>query len=194
MIDSIGSGIKRMFRVQRERFFPMPDYDFSGNKVKVTLTGKVLDMDYARVLARNPKLSLNQIILLDKVQKRKPLLEAEIKLLRAKGLIEGKKTNIIISAKLAQTTGQKAVYTRNKAFSKQQYFDWIMQGIQDHGSLSRKDIEELVWTKLSDLYDEKQKKKKITNLISEMSRNETIKNVGSDAAPKWVLKEQEGNI
>jgi ATP-dependent DNA helicase RecG len=43
MIDSIGSGIKRMFRVQRERFFPMPDYDFSGNKVKLTLTGKVLD-------------------------------------------------------------------------------------------------------------------------------------------------------
>ncbi len=121
-------------------------------------------------------------------------MEAEIKLLRAKGLIEGKKPNIIISAKEAQTTGQKAVYTRNKAFSKQQYFDWIMQGIQDHGSLSRKDIEELVWTKLSDLYDEKQKKKKITNLISEMSRNETIKNVGSDAAPKWVLKEQEGNI
>lgn len=193
MIDSIGSGIKRMFRVQRERFFPMPDYDFSGNKVKVTLTGKVLDMDYARVLARNPKLSLNQIILLDKVQKRKPLLEPELKLLRAKGLIKGKKPNIIISAKVAQTTGQKAVYTRNKAFSKQQYFDWIMQGIQDHGSLSRKDIEELVWSKLSDLYDEKQKKKKITNLISEMSRNETIKNVGSDAAPKWVLKEQEGN-
>ncbi len=193
MIDSIGSGIKRMFRVQRERFFPMPDYDFSGNKVKVTLTGKVLDMDYARVLARNPELSLNQIILLDNVQKRKPLLEPELKLLRAKGLIEGKKPNIIISAKVAQTTGQKAVYTRNKAFSKQQYFDWIMQAIQDHGSLSRKDIEELVWSKLSDLYDEKQKKTKITNLIAELRRNEKIENVGSDAAPKWVLKEQKGD-
>ncbi len=68
MIDSIGSGIKRMFRVQRERFFPMPDYDFSGNKVKVTLTGKVLDMDYTRVLARNPRLSLNQIILLESTE------------------------------------------------------------------------------------------------------------------------------
>ncbi|MBK9044717.1 MAG: hypothetical protein IPN97_16325 [Saprospiraceae bacterium] len=33
MIDSIGSGIKRMFRIQRDRFFPMPDYDFTGNKV-----------------------------------------------------------------------------------------------------------------------------------------------------------------
>ena len=27
MIDTIGSGIKRMFRYQRQRFFPMPDYD-----------------------------------------------------------------------------------------------------------------------------------------------------------------------
>ena len=29
MIDTIGSGIKRMFLTQRKRSFPMPDYDFS---------------------------------------------------------------------------------------------------------------------------------------------------------------------
>lgn len=189
MIDSIGSGIKRMFRVQRERYFPMPDYDFSGNKVKLTLTGKVLDMEYARVLARNPELSLDEIILLDKVQKRKTLLEAELKSLRAKGLIEGKKPNIIISAKIAQTTGQKAVYTRNKAFTKQQYFDWIIQGIKDHGSLSRQDIEGLLWDRLSDLYSDKQKKVKINNLIAELRKAGKIKNVGSDFNSKWVLIE-----
>lgn len=187
MIDSIGSGIKRMFRVQRERFFPMPDYDFSGNKVKLILTGKVLDIDYARVLARNPELSLDEIILLDKVQKRKTLLEAELKSLRTKGLIEGKKPNIIISAKLAQTTGQKAAYTRNKAFTKQQYFDWIIQGIKDHGSLSRQDIEGLLMAKLSDLYDLKQKKNKITNLISELRIKGIIRNDGTDLNSKWVL-------
>jgi ATP-dependent DNA helicase RecG len=187
MIDSIGSGIKRMFRVQRERFFPMPDYDFSGNKVKITLTGKVLDVDYARVLARNPELSLDEIILLDKVQKRKPLLETELKSLRSKGLIEGKKPNIIVSAKVAQTTGQKATYTRNKAFTKQQYFDWIIQGIKDHGSLSRQDIEGLLMAKLSDLYDSKQKKNKITNLISELRMKGIIRNDGTDLNSKWVL-------
>jgi ATP-dependent DNA helicase RecG len=187
MIDSIGSGIKRMYRVQRERYFPMPDYDFSGNKVKLTLTGKVLDMEYARVLVRNPELSLDEIILLDKVQKRKALVEDELKQLRAKGLIEGKKPNIIISAKVAQTTGQKADYTRNKAFSKQQYFDWIIQGIKDHGSLSRKDIEGLLMAKLSDLYDSKQKKNKITNLISELRMKGVIRNDGTDLNSKWVL-------
>jgi ATP-dependent DNA helicase RecG len=187
MIDSIGSGIKRMYRVQRERFFPMPDFDLLPNKVKVTLTGKVLDMDYARVLARNPELSLDEIILLDKVQKRKSLTEDELKQLRAKGLVEGKKPNIIISARVAQATGQKASYTRNKAFTKQQYFDWIIQGIKDHGSLSRQDIEQLLWDRLSDLYSDKQKKVKINNLISDLRKMGKIRNIGSDAKSKWVL-------
>lgn len=187
MIDSIGSGIKRMFRVQRERFFPMPDYEFTGNKVKVTLTGKVLDMEYARVLAKNPKLSLEEIILLDKVQKRKPLEESDLKSLRKKGLVEGRKPNIIISAKIAQSTGQKASYTRNKAFTRQQYFDWIIQGINDHGSLSRQDIEDLIWDRLSDLYDEKQKKIKINNLISALRKSGKIKNTGTDFKSEWII-------
>jgi len=29
MIDTIGSGIKRMFTLQRQRSFPMPDYELS---------------------------------------------------------------------------------------------------------------------------------------------------------------------
>jgi len=187
MIDTVGSGIKRMFRLQREKFFPMPDYDLSSGKVKATLTGKVLDTDFARVLAKNPDLSLEEIILLDKVQKRKPLTDVELKLLRDKGLIEGRKPNIIISVKVAQSTGQKAAYTRNKAFSNKEYFAWIIQGIRDHGSLSRKDIEELLLDRLSDLYDEKQKKIKINNLISDLRTKNVIENIGSDAKPKWVL-------
>lgn len=39
MVDTIGSGIKRMFYLQRQRLFPMPDYDLSDNKVKVTIVG-----------------------------------------------------------------------------------------------------------------------------------------------------------
>ncbi len=188
MVDTIGSGIKKMFTYQRNRFFPLPEYDFSGGKVKVTITGKVLDMNYARTLARNPKLSLEEIVMLDKVQKRKPLLEAELKLLREKGLVEGKKPNIIISAKVAQTTGQKAAYTRNKAFTKQQYFDWIIKGIRDHGSLSRADIDGLLMGKLSDVYNtDKKKKSKITNLISALRMKGDIKNIGTDLNSKWVL-------
>ena len=37
----------------------------------VTIIGKILDMEYARLLAQNPNLLLDDIILLDKVQKKK---------------------------------------------------------------------------------------------------------------------------
>ena len=190
MVDTTGSGIRRMFNYQRSRFFPMPEYDFSGGKVKLTITGKVLDLNYARMLARNSSLSLLEIMMLDKVQKRLDITNEELKLLRAKGLVEGKKPNIIISAKVAQTTGQKAAYTRNKAFTKQQYFDWIIQGIMYHGSLSRQDIDSLLWDRLSDLYNsDKQKKIKINNLISDLRKMGKIKNMGTDAKSKWVLAE-----
>ena len=187
MIDTIGSGIKRMFRLQKERFFPMPDYDVSSKRVKATLIGKVLDIEFARVLAKNPGLSLEEIIMLDKVQKHKQLTDSEAKLLKGKGLIEGKKPHFYIAAKIARSTGQKASYTRNKAFSSKQYYDWIIKGITDHGSLGRKDINDLLWDKLSDLYDEKQKSTKINNLIADLRRKGTIKNVGTDAKPIWVL-------
>ncbi len=187
MIDSVGSGIKRMFRFQRERFFPMPDYDFSNNRVQATITGKILDMEYAKVLARNTGLTLMEIIMLDKVQKKKTLIDAEINHLRSKGLIEGKKPRIYISAKLAQTIGQKAVYTRNKPFDKQYYLDFIVKGIKEHGSLDRSDIDQLLIDKLSDLYNYKQRKTKITNLIAELRAKGIIKNVGTDYQPKWIL-------
>jgi ATP-dependent DNA helicase RecG len=189
MVDTIGSGIRRMFTYQRKRFFPMPDYDFLEGKVKVTITGKVLDLNYARMLAQNPGLGLVEIVMLDKVQKRKQLLDEELKILREKGLVEGKKPNIIISAKVAQTTGQKVTYTRNKAFTNQQYYDWILKGIKDHQSLSRQDIEQLLWDRLSDLYTEKQKKVKINNLISALRTGGKIKNIGNDFRSKWVLIE-----
>ena len=70
MVDTIGSGIKSMFNYQRKKFFPMPEYDFSKGKVKVTIIGKVLDINYAKTLIQHPELSLQEIMMLDKVQKK----------------------------------------------------------------------------------------------------------------------------
>src|SRR5690606_29739544 len=116
MVDTAGGGIKKIFNFQRERFFPMPDYDFSDGKVKVTITGKILDIEYARLLAKNKDLTLEEIIMLDKVQKKKPLTEVEEKHLKRKKLIEGRKPNYYIGLKVASKTGQKATYSKNRAF------------------------------------------------------------------------------
>jgi ATP-dependent DNA helicase RecG len=105
MVDTIGSGIRRMFAYQAKRYFPMPDYDVTDNRVKATITGKFLDFEFAKALAHNGNLSLEEIVLLDKVQKKRQLHKNELKHLRDKGLIEGKTPNIYISAKIAQATG-----------------------------------------------------------------------------------------
>lgn len=187
MVDTAGGGIRKLFLFQRERFFPMPDYDLSNNRVKLTLTGKVLDMDYARLLASDGGLSLQEIIALDKVQKRQPLDTDDERLLKGASLIEGRKPNFYIAQPVAQKTGQKATYSKNKAFEKQYYLDLICKAAGEHGTLSRKDIDELLWNKLPDWMDDKQRKIKVGNLIGELRRNGTIVNSGSDTRPSWSL-------
>lgn len=187
MVDTAGGGIRKLFLFQRQRFFPMPDYDLSGNRVQLTLTGKVLDMDYARMLARDGGLTLQDIMALDKVQKRLPLTMDEEKLLKTKALIEGRKPNFFVAKSLAQQTGQKASYSKNLAFDKQYYLDLICKALKEHGSLSRKDIDELLWNKLPDWMDDKQRKAKVGNLLTELRASQKIVNKGSYARPSWAL-------
>ena len=188
MVDTAGGGIKRIFNFQRARFFPLPDYDLSNEKVKMSLSGKILDMDYARLLAQNKDLTLEEIMMLDKVQKRQSLTRDEEKHLKGKRLIEGRKPNFYIGLRVAQKTGQKADYTKTKGFDKQYYLDLIIKAIKEHKDLSRKDVDELLWSKLPDWTTDKQKKTKINHLLSELRRNEMIVNKGSYGKPKWVLK------
>ena len=187
MIDTVGSGIKKMFRLQKERFFPMPDYDINGEMVKVTLTGKVLDMDYARLLVRNPNLSLIDIMMLDKIQKRKDLTDHEIHQLKIRGLIEGRKPNFHISLTVAQNTDQKADYIKNRGFKDQHYKDLILQFIDRYGSASKEDIDKLIIDILPSVLTIDQKENKVRNLIYSMSKRDfTITNKGSNRQPKWV--------
>ncbi|RAV28080.1 RNA-binding domain-containing protein [Sinomicrobium soli] len=187
MVDTAGGGIKKIFNFQRARFFPLPDYDLSDDKVKVSISGKILDMDYARLLAQNKNLTLEEIIMLDKVQKKLPLTNSEEKHLKSRKLIEGRKPNFYIGLKVAQKTGQKAAYSKNKGFDKTYYLDLIVKAITEHTELSRKDIDELLWNKLPEWMEDKQKKIKINNLLSELRKKQRIKNNGTFKMPRWVL-------
>ena len=190
MIDTIGSGIKRMFSLQRKRFFPMPDYLLEENRVTITIHGQILDERYTKLLSSNPELSLMDVISLDRVVKKEPIDSEIIKNLRIKGLIEGRKPNLYVSAKVAQVIDSKADYSKNTALDKQYYLDLIVKSIKEHGFMNRPDIDELLWDKLPNYMDEKQKKIKINNLITELSTKlKKIKNSGSKTSPKWELLE-----
>ncbi len=64
----------------------------------------------------------------------------------------------------------------------------IIELIKEFGSASKKDIDDLILDKLSDVLDDKKKKTKVKNMIYGMSkRKKLIKNEGSKRHPKWVL-------
>jgi len=190
MVDTAGGGIRKLFLFQRQRFFPMPDYDLSDNRVKVTLTGKVLDMDYARLLARDGGLALPEIMALDKVQKHLALDGDEERLLKAKELIEGRKPNFFIAQAVAEKTGQKASYSKNKGFEKRYYLDFILKAIGENGSMTRKDIDELLWNKLPEWMTDKQRKIKVGNLLGELKRTGHITRIGAKKTSSWILVKQ----
>jgi len=188
MIDTIGSGIKKMFNIQRHKFFPLPDYDLSNSKVKVVFFGKLIDVNYAKKLAELPELSLEEIMLLDKVAKQKSLSDMEIKLLRKKNLIEGRKPNFHISTVVADVTGEKANYIKQRGFKDEHYKKMILEYLEKYGQASKQEIDDLILDILPSVLDEKKKENKIRNIVYAMSKKDkTIKNAGTHRFPKWVL-------
>lgn len=178
MIDTIGSGIRKMFVIQKKRYFPLPEYELGNDRVQVTITGHVVDIAYARKLAELPKLTLEDIMLLDKVQKHKPLTDEQAKTLKTLGLIEGRKPNFYISAKVAAFSGDKAQYILHKAFDDQYYKQLVVEYLQRFGSAKRLDIDRLLLDKLPDVLDQKQKGNKVRNLLQALKHEGLIEPEG----------------
>ena len=88
MIDTIGSGIKRMFNKQKDRYFPLPEYQIKKSTVSVGIYGEILNFDYASYLATHKETTLDEAIVLDKAQKGNSLTEAETLFLKEIGFSE----------------------------------------------------------------------------------------------------------
>jgi len=191
LIDTQGGGIKKMFTLQKFRYFPMPDYDLrEPNRVKVRITGKVIDENYTRLLIGKTDLNLKTVMCLDKVQKKVRLSSDEYRLLKSQQLVEGRFPNLFVTAHIAAVTGEKSTYIKHRAFDKKYYKALVIDFIKEFRSATRKDIDDLLMSKLPDILDQKQKKNKINNLLFEMSKKDhVIENTGSDKKPCWVLVE-----
>ncbi len=189
MIDRIGSGIRRMFLRQRDRFFPLPDYNLSDpKKVVVSIPGKIIDENYTRLLLTKTDLDLPTVVALDKVQKRRELSDPEIQTLRRQRLIEGRKPNFFVSASIATLTNDSTRYVKNKAFDTKYYKDLILKFLEMHNTASRKEIDNLITDKLSDVLSAQQKRAKVKNLLYEMTtKDRSITNKGSKKGSRWAI-------
>ena len=171
--------------------FPLPDYDLSNEEVEMHLYGEVIDLEYTRLLARNEDLSLEDVMILDRVQKGKVISTKQAKHLKSMGCLEGRKPNYHLSASVASLIDQKADYIRQKGLDDSFYQELILSLIREYTFVDRREIDKLIYPKLPDILDEKQKKIKIKTLLAALKRKGLISNTGTRRHPKWALTSQD---
>ena len=188
MIDTVGSGIKRIYNIQKEKYFPLPDYDLTEkNRVKVTLYGKIIDENYSKLLFEKANLNIDQVILLDKVQKKYPITKAQSDYLRKDKLIEGRYPNIYISSDIAKVTGEKESYIYNSGLENDYYKSLIMKYITKYGKASRKELENLLKDKLPATLSDDNKVNRIRYLLKMLRKEKKIYNDKSENMSCWKI-------
>lgn len=188
MIDRLGYGIQQIHRSQVRRFLPLPDYDLSDpNSVRLTIYGAVLDTNYTEMLMSRTDLPIADVLALDRVQKGQPITPTAAQRLKRAHLIEGRRPHYHVSSVVAAAADTKAEYIRTRSQDDAHYAKLITDYLEKFGSASRQDINDLLWKNLSDALDDRQKRNKITNLLSKLRAEETIHNTGSQRWPRWEL-------
>ncbi len=176
MIDSLGYGIHKMYKSQCKRYFPLPDYTKSTrDNVVLEIYGHTIDENYSKLLIeKKDHLSLTEVILLDKVQKNLVINDDAAKLLKKKGLIEGRKPHFHISSSVASFTGMETEYIKLKGIEDDYCKKLIKDYIIKFKGGTRSDFENLLDDKLAHLLTHKQKKDKVKNLLQSMKREKII--------------------
>ena len=188
MIDTVGSGIKRVYDIQKKKFFPLPDYDLSeSNRVKVTLYGKIIDEKYSKILFEKTNLDIDKVMLLDRVQKGYEITKEQSDFLRKDNLIEGRYPNIYISSDIAKITNKEKEYIDNKGLDNAYYKDYVLTYIEKFGKATREEINNLLYSKLPANMSEKNKNNRVRYILSLLKKENKIKNEGTDSKPSWIM-------
>lgn len=192
MIDTVGRGIKKIFAEQRNRYFPMPDYDIDNNKrsVGVTIYGKMLDEKYSSLLKSDTSLTLKECILLDAIQKHRPVTKDAIKHLKEKGLIEGRSPNYTISLSVAKLTHQVGHYTQVTGLAQNSIQKLALQLAFNAGDMGfrRMDAYEALQHALPASSTHDEKLRKVGRLLGKMAEEGFI--VKSESGKQWIITEK----
>jgi ATP-dependent DNA helicase RecG len=190
MIDTVGRGIKKIFTLQRERFFPMPDYDIDKEEksVGVTIYGKMIDERYTELLKSGSNLTLKECLWLDAVQKHRPITKMALEHLKQRKLVEGRGKEIIISLGVARLTHQVPQYTKNKGLAYETLIKLILQLAHNAGEagFKRNDAYETVENALPGTKSPKEKLAYLGRILLKMGDDGLIKAIGRS----WYITEK----
>ncbi len=189
MIDTMGFGIRDvMFRGQARRYLPLPDYDLSDpGHVVMRLAGRFIDENYSRALLTHGDFTLGDILALDKVQKGIMPDEATLKALRKRGLVEGRKPTVHVSASVAEATGRKAEYILSRRQDDAHYRHLILDYLKQYDEASKDELRVMLANKWPEPFTEEQKENKLHNLLSALKLKGKITRIGGRRNARWQL-------
>ncbi len=181
-------GIPMMYQIQKRKCFPLPSYDLdTPNRVKVTLYGKILDKNYTQLLYSYGDLDLETVFLLDKIQKKELISTANYQQLKKKGLAEGRYPNIFVSFKVADLVGQKTEYVKNKGLNDDVCKKLIVNALKEMKSGTKSELRSVIDAALPAVLNEKQRDKKLSNLLQALKKEGIIDNDGKRKYAGWYL-------
>lgn len=177
-----------MVQDQMRRFLPLPDYDLSDpGEVKLTIHGAVIDESYSQLLMVRTDLPIEDVLALDRVQKKLPIRAEAVAHLRKAKLIEGRKPHLRIAEAIAGATDRLADYVRTRPQTDAHYAALVVDFLQRNGSASRADVDAVLVSLLPEMLTAQQKRNKVANLLSKLRAEGTIRNAGTRSHPRWEL-------
>ena len=184
LIETQGGGIRRMFETQQKRSFALPDYDLSrSDKVQVEIPGRIIEEDYNRALFDRPDLPLEDVVLLDRVQKGLPIDDEARQRLSAEGLISDFGSGLRVAS--ASGTGDSASAASNRARQRNR----LLALVRSRGPISRREIDRAMAAYFPGGLSEERQRVLTQNLIQELRRTGRIVNRGSRKKPLWTVAE-----
>ena len=184
LIETQGGGIRRMFETQQKRSFALPDYDLSqSDKVQVEIPGRIIEEDYNRTLFDRPDLPLEDVVLLDRVQKGLPIDDEARRRLSAEGLISDFGSGLRVAS--ASGTGGSASAASSRARQRNR----LLALVRSRGPISRREIDRAMAAYLPGGLSEERQRVLTQNLIQELRRSGRIVNRGSRKKPLWTVAE-----
>lgn len=185
MMESAHSGILKMFKVQRDRLFPLPEYSISEHGVTVTLSGKLLESEMLELFSGYKKIPLYDLYLLNKLRLcgARVLTRDQIKHLREKRLISGRPPYRLEGLKPEED------FCREHYFSEDnRLMDVIKVFLKEKGEVGATKSEILAAVKetFSNRLSQAQRENKVKNLLQEM-RKKNIISLGAKRAWKLLV-------
>lgn len=188
MIDTNSMGIPMIYRIQKDKCFPLPSYNFdTPNRVSVKIYGKILDKSYTQLLhSSNNDLDIRTVFLLDQVQKKQTISKEDFKLLKSRDLVEGRYPNIYVSFKIAEAIGDKASYIRKKGLEEEICKQLIISTLKT-GPANKSVLYEVIKDAFPSDLSKKKKAKKLSNLLQKMKREGLIRVDGTTKNSLWTI-------